>query len=123
LQAVLTEMDTFGATMVALTPQLPEHNQAMRDKNALNFHLLSDPGNAYAAELGLRFEVPTDLKKEYQAMGLDLPKFNGDESWTLPVPARLVVDSGGIIRAADVDADYTRRPEPGKTIADLHAIL
>jgi peroxiredoxin len=116
-------MDALGATMVALTPQLPEHNQVMRDKNALNFHLLSDPGNAYAAELGLRFEVPADLKKEYQAMGLDLPKYNGDESWTLPVPARLVIDSGGIIRAADVDADYTRRPEPEKTIADLHAIL
>jgi len=123
LQAVLDEMDALGATLVALTPQLPEHNQAMRDKNALNFHLLSDPGNAYAAELGLRFEIPAELKKEYQAMGLDLPKFNGDESWSLPIPARLIVDTTGTIRAADVDADYTRRPEPSKTIADLHAIL
>ena len=123
MQAVLDELDTLGATLVALTPQLPEHNQAMRDKNALNFHLLSDPGNTYAAELGLRFEIPADLKREYQAMGLDLPKYNGDESWTLPVPARLVVDTSGTIRAADVDADYTRRPEASKTVADLHAIL
>jgi len=123
LQAVLDELDTLGATLVALTPQIPEHNQAMTDKNALNFHLLSDPGNAYAAELGLRFELPADLKAEYQTMGLNLPKFNGDESWTLPIPARFIVDQDGIIRAADVDADYTRRPEPTKTIAELHAIL
>ena len=115
-------MDALGATLVALTPQLPEHNQAMIDKNALNFHLLSDPGNAYAAELGLRFEIPADLKKEYQAMGLNLPKFNGDGSWSLPIPARLVIDQDGIVRAADVDADYTRRPEAEKTIADLKAI-
>jgi peroxiredoxin len=122
LQAVLNEMDELGATLVALTPQMPEHNQAMRDKNALNFHLLSDSGNAYAAALGLRFAIPPDLKAEYQQMGLTLPKYNGDESWTLPVPARLVIDTMGIVRAADVDADYTRRPEPEKTIADLRAI-
>jgi peroxiredoxin len=122
LQAVLDEMDALGATLVALTPQLPEHNRAMRDKNALNFHLLSDPGNAYAAELGLRFALPADLKALYASFGVDLPKYNGDESWTLPVPARLVVDQAGIVRTADVDVDYTRRPEPTKTIADLKAI-
>ena len=122
MQAVLDEMDAFGATLVALTPQLSEHNQAMIDKNALNFHLLSDPGNAYAAELGLRFALPADLKREYQTMGLDLPKYNGDESWTLPIPGRFVIDQDGIVRAADVDPDYTRRPEADKTIADLKAI-
>ena len=108
--------------MVALTPQLPEHNQTMTDKNALNFHLLSDPGNAYAAELGLRFELPEDVKEIYGGFGIDLPKYNGDDSWSLPVPARLVVDTTGVIRAADVDVDYTRRPEPSKTVADLKAI-
>jgi peroxiredoxin len=116
-------MDALGATLAALTPQLPEHNRAMRDKNALNFHLLSDPGNAYAAELGLRFALPADLKALYASFGVDLPKYNGDESWTLPVPARLVVDQAGIVRTADVDVDYTRRPEPTKTIADLKAIV
>ena len=38
------------------------------------------------------------------------------------MPARLVVDSGGIVRAADIDADYTRRPEPEKTLADVKAL-
>ena len=123
MQAVLNELDALGATLVALTPQLPGHNRAMRDKNALNFHLLSDPGNAYAAELGLRFELPPELKKLYMSFGVDLPKYNGDQSWTLPVPARLVVDQHGIVRAADVDVDYTHRPEPTKTIEDLKAIV
>jgi peroxiredoxin len=123
LQAILKDLDDLGATLVALTPQLSEHNRASREKNALNFHLLSDPGNAYAAELGLRFTLPDDLKAQYQAMGLDLPKYNGDQSWTLPIPARLIVDTDGISRSVDADADYTRRPEPEKTLADLKAIL
>ncbi len=122
MQAVLEDLEDIGATLVALTPQLPDHNQAMIAKNALNFHLLSDPGNAYAAELGLRFEVPADLKAIYAEFGIDLPKFNGDESWTLPVPARLVIDEEGIVRATDVDVDYTRRPEADKTIEDLRAL-
>ena len=122
MQAELSELDELGATMVALTPQLPEHNQAMTDKNTLNFHLLSDPGNAYAAELGLRFELPAEVKEIYAGFGIDLPKYNGDDSWSLPVPARLVIDTTGVIRAADVDVDYTRRPEPSKTVADLKAI-
>ncbi len=84
--------------------------------------MLSDPGNAYAAELGLRFEISPDVKEIYGGFGIDLPKVNGDDSWTLPIPARLVIDSGGIVRAADIDVDYTRRPEPDKTLADVKAL-
>ena len=84
--------------------------------------MLSDPGNAYAAELGIRFEVPGDVCEIYGGFGIDLPKFNGDDSWTLPIPARLVVDAHAIVRAADIDVDYTRRPEPEKTLADVKAL-
>ena len=122
MQEILEDLEDNNATLVALTPQLPEHNQALVDKHALNFHLLSDPGNEYAAQLGLRFEVPGDVKEIYSAIGINLPKFNGDESWTLPVPARLVIDSDGIIRATDIDTDYTRRPEPAKTAENVNAL-
>jgi len=122
LQEVLEDLESHDANLVALTPHLPEYSVEMIDKHALNFHLLSDPGNAYAGQLGLRWPLPEDLKQVYAEFGIDLPKYNGDDSWTLPIPARLVVDSGGIIRASDVDADYTRRPEPRKTVADVAAI-
>ncbi len=122
MQGVLSELEDLGANLVALTPQLPEHNRASTDKSNLNFHLLTDPGNAYAEKLGLRFEVPADLQEVYLSFGNDLAKFNGDESWTLPVPARFVIDRGGIIRATDIDADYTQRPEAEKTLDDLRSL-
>ena len=122
MQQVLGELEALGATLVAITGQLGEHSRAMGRKHGLNYQLLTDPGHAYAGELGLRFEVPADLQRVYGELGIDLPRYNGDQSWTLPVPARLVVDGGGIIRAADIDVDYTRRPEPAKTLADLGAL-
>ncbi len=122
MQTVLDELEENNVTLVALTPQLSEHNQAMIAKHALNFHLLSDPGNEYAAKLGLRFNVTNEVKEIYAAFGIDLPKYNGDDSWTLPVPARLIIDSSGVIRATDIDVDYTRRPEPQKTIDDVNSL-
>ena len=50
---------------------------------------------------------------------MDLAKFNGDPSWELPLPARYVIDRENIIRAADVNFDYTRRPDPSETLAAL----
>ena len=108
--------------MVAITPQTAEFAAAVLENKKLDFDLLLDPGNEYAAALGLRFEFPDKLKQLYTNFGLDLSQQNGDDSWTLPVPARIVADSSGIVRAVDADPDYTRRPEPDKTLADVRAI-
>jgi len=122
LQAVADNLRTHNATIVAITPQLAEHSRTMVEKHTLGFDLLSDPGNAYAAELGLRFTLPDDLKDVYSSRNIDLPAYNGEDSWTLPMPARLVVDPDGIVRAADIDPDYRYRPEPQKTVDDVAAL-
>ncbi len=49
-------------------------------------------------------------------LGVDLSKFNGDNSWELPMPATFVVARDGLIRWASVDADYTVRPEPDQVL-------
>ena len=122
MQAVVPELDKHGASLVAITPQKAEHSLRMIERHKLGFEMLSDPGNAYAARLGLRFQVPDDLKETYLGIGIDLEASSGSADWTLPVPARIVVDRAGIVRATDIDVDYTRRPEPEKTIADVAAL-
>jgi peroxiredoxin len=122
MQAIHDDLTAAGASLVAITPQLPEHSQGMIEKHAIGFPMLSDPGNAYTGKLGLVFEVPPEVKKIYEGFGLDLEKANGDASWTLPMPARIVVDSSGIVRATDIDPNYTQRPEPEKTLADVRAL-
>jgi peroxiredoxin len=70
----------------------------------------------------LRFTLPDDLKAVYLGFGIDLPVRNGEPSWTLPMPARFVVDRGGIVQAVDADPDYEHRPEPQKTVDDVKAL-
>ena len=75
------------------------------------------------AQLGLAFTLPDDLAAIYAGFGITLPEFNGDESWQLPVPARVVVGADGVIRHVDADPDYTRRPEPEATLAVLDELV
>lgn len=84
--------------------------------------MLRDRGNRVAAQYGLVYTLPDDLKQVYLAFGIDLEKANGDPSWTLPIPARFVIDIEGVVRAVDADPDYTRRPEPAETIAVLRSL-
>jgi peroxiredoxin len=112
----------YGATLVAITPQLHERSRSQIEKQGITFELLSDPGNDYAAKLGLRFKLPDDLKGIYRDFGIDLAAHNGESSWTLPMPGRFVVDRAGIVRAVDVDPDYQYRPEPQKTVDDIKAL-
>jgi peroxiredoxin len=119
LQGIVNDIEAAGATLVALTPQLPEHSQTMVERHKLGFDLLSDPGNEYAAELGIRFDVPEDLKTVYQSLGIILDQHSGTDSWTLPMPGRIVTDSSGVVRTASFDPDYTHRPEPEVVLEEL----
>ena len=122
LQAIQPELTALGATLVAISPQLPEHNRELARHRHLTFEILTDRGNEVAARFGLRFSLPEYLRQIYRSFPLDLEKFNGDASWTLPMPARFVIDQTGIIRAADSDPDYTTRPEPSETLQALRAL-
>ena len=75
-----------------------------------------------AEAYGLVFTLPDDLREIYLRFGIDLARGNGDGTWRLPIPARFVIDRVGIIRAVDADPDYTRRPEPARTIETVQGL-
>ena len=89
----------------------------------LDFDVLSDPGNTVARKFGLVHALPEDLRKIYLKFGIDLPKHNGDDSWTLPLAARFIIDRDACIRYAETDADYTIRPDPEHTLNALKSII
>lgn len=116
MQSVVEPLKNLGLNLIAVSPQLPRFGLEMVARKPLGFELLSDPGNRYAAALGLRFELPAELAEIYRSFGIDLAVCNGDDSWTLPMPARLIADGEGTVRAVDADPDYTVRPEPERTL-------
>lgn len=123
LKKATDEFKALGATFLAISPQLQSFNREFREEKKLTFEILSDPGNEMAQRYGLTFNLPEDLKEIYVKFNIDLEKYNGDDSWTLPLPARLIIDPEGIIRYAAINADYTVRPEPEETIAALKNIM
>lgn len=112
LQEVAGSIEGAGATLLAISPQLEKYSQQVVKKLSLTFPLLSDPGNSLAAQFGLVFTLPEDLRQVYLGFGIDLERFNNDASWTLTLPARFIVAGDRTIVQAEAHVDYTTRPEP-----------
>lgn len=119
LEAASTEIRARGATLVAISPQTAANSEKSRRDNELDFPILTDQGSALADAFGLRFRLPEPLIGLYRSFGVDLPGVNGDDSWTLPMPARYVIGRDGIIAYAEVNPDYTRRPDPSELLPTL----
>ena len=112
----------LGAELVAISPQTQDRSAEVKAKHRLEFPVLADAGNEYARQLSLAFSLAQDLREVYTSLGADLSLFNGDDSWELPLSARIVIDSTGTIRDLNADPDYTRRPEPEATLEVLRGI-
>jgi peroxiredoxin len=113
LQAALPEFKLRHAQLVAISPQTASNSRRSQRENNVSFPILSDPHNTVAALFGLRFELPDSLKDLYKNLFKnDLAVVNGDESWTLPMPARFLIAQNRTIVYAEVNPDYTRRPDP-----------
>lgn len=121
-QDSLPGIRSCGAQLVAISPNLPDRSLSSIEKHALEFEVLSDLKNALARQFGLVFTVGESLRPVYAQLGIDIPEFNGDDSYELPIPATYVVDSDGIIKLAFLDADYSKRLEPSTVIQKLREI-
>lgn len=101
---------------------MPEFTKPGAARQKLTFPILADLGNKVAEAYGLAFRLPDDLIEVYKLNGINLTKFNGDDSWRLPMPARIVIRRGGVVASAEADPDYTHRPEPEETLAVLRKL-
>ena len=122
LQSCLPEIKALGGSLIGISPETPDKAMAAIDEHQLEFEVLSDIGNKTARRYGLLFTVYEEMRPLYLKWGLDVPASNGDNSWELPVPATYIIDRNGVVAAAHVDKDYTKRMEPGTVLATLQAL-
>ncbi len=122
LEQIHSDVRRLGAQIVVLTPELERYTRALHRKLNLTFDILSDLHLKTAEQFHLVFTLPDYLRELYKSFGSTLDRFNDEPEYRLPMPARYLIDKEGIIRAADVNADYTIRPEPAETLAKLRTI-
>jgi len=122
LQQALHEIESLGAALVAVSPQVPDGSLELIDEHELTFEVLSDAKSRIASDYGIVFALAAADRELFLEVGNDLATTNDDESWVLPAPATFVIAGSGTIRYVRVDPDYTNRVEPAEIIDALRTL-
>lgn len=118
LQQELPNFKAEGASLLALTPELPDNTITTQDKHNLEFEVLSDVGSKVARQYGIVFQLTPEVAEIYQK-SFGLHEYNGDETNELPLAATYIIKKDGTIAYVFLDADYRNRAEPAELLAEL----
>ena len=121
-ERIYTEFEKVGASLLAISPERPDHGVSTAESNGLSFDVLSDDDNRIARLFGLVFELPPAVIAYSKDKNVDLTEINGADRWELPVPATYVIDRDQIIVVADANPDYTVRLEPSDVLEALTSL-
>jgi peroxiredoxin len=102
------ELPASGGQIVAIMPDLQKFVAELKSQSNVPFPILTDMDNGYALSLNLTIWVGAEVQKMMEGRR-DLPTFQGNSSWMLPIPATFVVGRDGLIRARFIDPDYRNR--------------
>jgi peroxiredoxin len=112
------EIAREGGQIVAIMPDRQKFVAELRSQSNVPFPILTDMDNGYALSLNLTIWVGAEMQKLMEPRR-DLPTFQGNSTWMLPIPATFVVGRDAVIKARFIDPDY-RKPV---AIADMLAAL
>ncbi len=120
-EKIRPEIEARGATLVAITPELPNRAFGTAQRHNLGYRLLSDDHSRVARDYGLAYKIPPPVAAEL-AQHIDLEMYNGVGADELPLTATYVIASSGRVVFSYVDPDYRRRAEPAEILRILAAL-
>ncbi|HWS35878.1 MAG TPA: redoxin domain-containing protein [Actinoplanes sp.] len=98
------ELDRLGAHLVAVSPQAPQRLAVVKHREELGYLVAADPRHVLIDALNIGFGHP----------GADTVLGTGRS--VLPFAAVVVVDRTGVVRFAEVRADWSDPVPPGRVI-------
>lgn len=123
MQKELPAIKKAGASLIALTPELPDRTLTTKEKNSLTFEVLTDLNHQVAKEYGLLFKLTPEVAEIYKRL-MDLEAYNGAAAGadTLPLAATYIIGQNGKILWAFLHHDYHMRAEPKDVVDFLHGL-
>ena len=119
-QNSLTEIQKLGAQLVAISPQTPDESLSIKEKNNLNFEVLSDNGNIITRKYTTVFKSADAPIDTLAALGFDFDSHYSDDSRELPIPAIFIIEKEGTISFAEsLGGDYRNRVDASVIINAL----
>jgi peroxiredoxin len=112
----------LGATLLALSPQVPDRLLAIKEKHGLEFLVGSDLNNELGRRFGILYSYDEPSKQAALSRNSSIGEVTGTGTWELPKPAVLVVDADRVLRFVAVSPDWLVRPEADAIIAAVRAI-
>jgi len=122
-QQILPKIEELGASLIALSPELPDKSLSTSEKNSLRFPVLTDLNLKVAREYGLVFKLTPEVLAYYNE-NFSLSDYNGSAAAPdeLPLAATYVIGTDGKITWAFLAADYTKRAEPQDILKALDTL-
>lgn len=112
------QVAAIGGQIVAVMPERQQFVSDLRATSQAPFLVLTDMDNGYAMSLGLAIWLGDELQKIISHRH-NVPEYQGNDTWVVPIPATFVVGRDGRIKARFVDPDYRKR----MAIEDLLAAM
>jgi peroxiredoxin len=113
----------LGATLVAVSPQVPGKLVAIKNRFGFGFPVVSDTGNGLARRFGITFTSSPASQAHARAHGSDLAQVLGTGQWELPMPTIIVIGQDRVVRFADVHLDWLVRTEAGAVIEAVRSLV
>jgi len=124
LQAKLKDIHALGATLVAISPEVPDGSMTKNEISKMEFVVLSDQDAKVATQYGVSWEVPEFLMEHMRVdRNLDLETINNGNKNILPIPATFVLGTDGVVKWSYVNVDYRTRSEPDEVIQALKTLF
>jgi peroxiredoxin len=121
-EALQPGLKALGATLVALSPQIPERLEAIKSRHSLDFLVATDHDNRLGKGFGIVFEPDEASKAAAIAEGAFIGDTTGTGTWELPMPAAIVMGQDGIVRFAEISPDWLVRAEAEPILKAVQAL-
>ncbi|MFZ1704312.1 MAG: peroxiredoxin-like family protein [Saprospiraceae bacterium] len=111
MQEALPEFKKYKANLLAVSPEVPDSSMTTKEKNELEFEVLSDVDNKVASQYKILFSLTDEVAQIYEN-SFGLSKYNGNSKGELPLAATYIIGQDKVIKYAFLDPDYRNRAEP-----------
>ncbi|MBL7739355.1 MAG: AhpC/TSA family protein [Chitinophagaceae bacterium] len=108
-----------GATVVAITPELPENVAKTVEKTGAEYSIIYDEGMKIMKAYDVEFEVPENVLTRYRNTGIKLDENNGKNGNFLPIPATYIIDKEQTVTYRFFESDYKKRPSVKEILDNL----
>ena len=120
LQDSLQSITDKKATLVAVTPELPENISKTVEKTKATFPILYDEDLKIMKAYGVAYEVSAEVLARYHNSGIKLDENNGKKNGNfLPITACYIIDKEANITYRFFQQDYKKRASVNEIVTNL----